>query len=255
MDDFVGGGAMSTITAVAVNHNTSGYMELMLRSYDRHHTNNVIAHWELYDNASLDDTTLLFQYAAQRGTPIIQSGFSTKTSHVSHGELLRRGINAHPDSAYFVLFDADVVFMQDDTIPRLLSELEAQPSAWAIGVAPSWDGINEIPAHARTQNPDICDARLHPSCAVIRNSPIFKTVLETIGLGTYVRHTPHEETYLDTCKLLTMVMRTHGFVHLVSQSVLVKHFFCTSYEWDDAELRNQKLQTRDQLLVPLRAQN
>jgi len=38
------------ITAICVNHNTSAYMELMLRSYDATHARDVVTHWALYDN-------------------------------------------------------------------------------------------------------------------------------------------------------------------------------------------------------------
>ncbi len=149
------------ITAISVNHNTSAYMELMLRSFDATHDPNQITSWELYDNASHDDTTALLAYAQQRGTPLRQSGYSTDTAFNSHGHVLRHGICTHPDSDYYLLLDADVVFTQMQTIPRLITALEAHPQAWAIAVCPSWDGVNEIPSDARRDNPDICDARLH----------------------------------------------------------------------------------------------
>ena len=71
-------------------------------------------------------------------------------------------------------------------------------------------------------------------------------------MGTYVRHYPERDEYLDTCKLMTQVMLTHGMHHRVSSDILVKHFFCTSYEWDAADLRAAKMQTRDALLAAYR---
>ncbi len=229
-----------TITAISVNHNTSAYMELMLRSFDATHDPNPITAWALYDNASHDDTTALLAYAQQRGTPLRQSGYGTDTTFNSHGHVLRHGIRTHPDSDYYLLLDADVVFTQMQTIPRLIAELEAHPQAWAIGVCPSWDGVNEIPSDARQGNPDICDARLHPCCAVLRNTPLLQRLVEHIGLHTYVQHYPSHDEYIDTCKMLTQVMRTHDFIHLVSDIIMVKHYFCTSYVWDSAELAAQK---------------
>ena len=240
------------ISAVCCNHNTSKYMELMLRSFDATHADQCIDHWTLYDNASIDDTASVYAYAQSRGTPIQQSGYTTDTQHVSHGALLQRAITAFPDSLYVVLFDADIVFTQHHTIPRMITQLADDPQAWAIGVAPSWDGQTEVPPEARAANPDICDARLHPACAVIKNTPLFRTVLACVGMGTYVRHYPERDEYLDTCKLLTQVMLTHGMHHRVSSDILVKHFFCTSYEWDAADLRAAKMQTRDALLSAYR---
>jgi hypothetical protein len=40
--------------------------------------------------------------------------------------------------------------------------------------------------------------------------------------------------------MLTQIMRTHNQTHIVSESIIVKHFFCTSYAWDPAELVAQK---------------
>ncbi|MCX6015733.1 MAG: hypothetical protein NT020_09145 [Chloroflexales bacterium] len=96
-----------TITAISVNHNTSAYMELMLRSFDATHDPNLITAWALYDNASHDDTTALLAYAQQRGTPLRQSGYGTDTAFNSHGHVLRHGIRTHPDSDYYLLLDAD----------------------------------------------------------------------------------------------------------------------------------------------------
>jgi len=150
------------IRAISVNHNTSAYMELMLRSYDAMHATSPMAEWILYDNQSTDDTTQLYAYAAQRGTPLQASGYDTATAYNSHGHLLQRGFLLQPPTEYVVVLDADVVFTQTDTIPRLIAELDDHPEVWAVGVAPSWDGTTHIPADVRTNNPDICDARLHP---------------------------------------------------------------------------------------------
>jgi hypothetical protein len=41
--------------------------------------------------------------------------------------------------------------------------------------------------------------------------------------------------------------------HSVSDSIIVKHFFCTSYRWDPPELVAQKQAERDRRLTLLRA--
>ena len=240
------------ITAICVNHNTSAYMELMLRSYDRMHAPDVVTHWALYDNASTDDTTALTTYAHARGTPIIPSGYGIETAFNSHGHVLRMGVQRHPTSDYYLLLDADVVFTQPDTIPRLVALLDVHHDAWAVGVCPSWDGVHEIPRSARDDNPDICDARLHPCCAVLRNTPLLQHLVTQIGFHTYVQHWPERDEYLDTCKMLTHAMRTHHMRHVVSADIMVKHFFCTSYVWDPPELVAQKQAERDRRLLMLR---
>lgn len=243
-----------TITAISVNHNTSAYMELMLRSFDATHSRDAVAHWALYDNASTDDTSALMAYAQARGTPIVPSGYSLDTAFNSHGHVLCQGVQAHPTSDFYLLLDADVVFTQPDTIPRLVTLLDAHPDAWAAGVCPSWDGIHEIPRDARDDNPDICDARLHPCCAVLRNTPLLQQLVTQVGFHTYVQHWPDRDEYLDTCKMLTHVMQTHRMHHVVSENIMVKHFFCTSYTWDPPELVAQKQHECAQRLQALRNQ-
>lgn len=228
------------ITAICVNHNTSAYMELLLRSYDATHARDVVTHWALYDNASSDDTSALLAYAQARKTPIAQSGYTTDTAFNSHGHVLRQGIQANPAADYYVLLDADVVFTHADTIPRLIQLLDTHPDTWAAGVCPSWDGVHQIPAEARHANPDICDARLHPCCAVLRNTPLLQHLVTHIGFHTYVQHWPDRDEYLDTCKMLTRAMQTHHMRHVVSDDIMVKHYFCTSYTWDPPELAAQK---------------
>ncbi|MFZ9858968.1 MAG: hypothetical protein ACO3F2_11625 [Roseiflexaceae bacterium] len=240
------------ITAISVNHNTSAYMELMLRSFDAMHNVSPITTWVLYDNASSDDTTALTSYIAQRGTQLQPSGYTTQTTHNSHGHLLQRGFLLNSSADYVVLLDADVVFTQPDTIQRLIAELEMRPMCWAAATAPSWDGVQHIPTDARSGNPDICDARLHPSCAVIRNTPVVRHAIEIFGFNTVDYHWPERAEYLDTTKLLTRVLLTHGLTHHVSSEVIVKHYFCTSYEWDDPETKAHKQADRDRRLAILR---
>jgi hypothetical protein len=111
--------------------------------------------------------------------------------------------------------------------------------------------VIEIPDAVRRGNPDICDARLHPCCALVTNSPLFRRVVEEVGLSCARYLWAERDEYLDTFALLTRVMRTHGRRHLIS-SRLVRHFFCGSYEPDPA-LAELKAQWRDAALAELRA--
>ena len=77
------------IRAVMVNHNTSPWTELAVRSLYAQEPDLNIA-LTIYDNASTDDQTGLRRAADKFGAPIVASGFTTKTLNSSHGEILRR---------------------------------------------------------------------------------------------------------------------------------------------------------------------
>jgi hypothetical protein len=239
------------ILAVSVNHDTSAYMELMLRSLFATHGDAPPLAIVVLDNASEDDTAPLRAFAAARGVPIEPSGFTTRTARNSHGDVLRRFVLDRPDCDYYLFLDADVCFVEPDTVPTMLAELEAAEDAFGVGARQSWDGLVEIPAEVRRANPDICDARLHPCCALVRNTPLFRRVVEEVGLGPVRRLWAERDEYLDTFRLMTLVMRAHGQRHVLSRR-LVRHFFCASYEPDEA-LARLKAGWRDAALAELRA--
>ncbi len=240
------------IEAASVNHNTSAYMELMLRSLFACHPAGLPLSLTLYDNASNDDRSGLVSYAAQCAVPIVQSGFNLEELYNSHGEIMRRFVLERPDCTHYLFLDADVCFIQPNTLGTMLAELEAAPEAFAIGPRISWDGINEIPLETRQANPDICDARLHPFCALVRNTPLFRQVVDVIGLSCVKYLWTQREEYLDTFKLMTRVMETHQQRHIFS-SALARHFFAVSYKWDSEEANQGKARDRDQRLAELRA--
>jgi hypothetical protein len=240
------------IAAMTVNHNTSAYMELMLRSLFACHPAGLSLSLTIFDNASTDDMRELRNYAAHRQIPIVPSGFSLSSEHNSHGEILRRFVLDNPDCTHYLFLDADVCFVEAYTIQTMLDELDRAPTAFGIGPRMSWDGVNEIPMDVRRANPDICDARLHPCCALVPNTPLFQRIVDAIGFSC-VRYlwAAHEE-YLDTFKLMTRVMQTHSLSHILS-SAMIQHFFCVSYDWDSEETRRHKTQVRDRRLAELRA--
>ena len=89
------------IKAVTVNHNTSAYTELMLRSLFAHHSGLDLS-LTIYDNASEDDLAPLKAYARRQGVPVVPSGFTTRTANNSHGEILRRFVLEHPDCTHYL---------------------------------------------------------------------------------------------------------------------------------------------------------
>ena len=240
------------IEAVTVNHNTSQYCELMLRSLVAHHPHEQALSLTVFDNASTDDMSSLEAYAESQGIPILQSGFTTKTKNNSHGEILRRFVLEHPDCTHYLFLDTDVCFLEDNTIGHMRAELEAAPDAFGIGPRMSWDGVDEIAEEARSGNPDICDARLHPCCALVKNTALFRAVVDEVGLSSLAYFWAERDEYLDTFKLMTKVMRTHGLRHLMSTR-MVLHFFCVSYSWEPTQQwAEAKAKRRDDLLSKYR---
>jgi hypothetical protein len=242
------------IEAVTVNHNTSRYMELMLRSLFAHHSE-INLSLTVLDNASTDDTSELKAYLETKGLSIQQTGFTTNTKNNSHGEILGKFVLDHPDCTHYLFLDADVCFLENNTIDTLLKELEERDDVFGIGPRMSWDGAEEIPQEPRHDNPDICDARLHPCCALVKNTPLFRLVVEEVGLSSAKYLWAESEESFDTFKLMTKVMKTHGLKHVIS-SQLVLHFFCVSYVWESTEHWNEaKTNRRDDLLSRYRRQN
>ncbi|MEZ4638002.1 MAG: glycosyltransferase family A protein [Caldilineaceae bacterium] len=150
------------IHAVIVNHNTSAYVELALRSLHKRHADDLDLAITIVDNASTDDTSSLLAYADDRGIPVRQSGFTTDTASNSHGEVLRQFVLDHPDCDDYLFLDADICFLEDDTIHAMLAELTTAEDAFAVGVRQTWDGQDEIPADIHQA---IYYNRLHPCCA------------------------------------------------------------------------------------------
>jgi hypothetical protein len=239
------------IVAVSVNHNTSAYMELMLRSLFAYHRAGLSLSLTIFDNGSTDDMSELRRYAAAVHVPIMPSGFALASEHNSHGEILRRFVLDHPACTHYLFLDADVCFTETDTLVTMLADVERTPGVFGVGPRMAWDGINDIPLELRQANPDICDARLHPCCALIPNTPLFRQVVEIIGLSCVRYLWAEREEYLDTFKLMTRVMQTHGLRHMLS-SAIVQHFFAVSYEWDSPETQRVKMDMRDQRLAQLR---
>ena len=121
------------IEAVTVNHNTSRYMELMLRSLFAHHQSGINLALTVFDNASTDDISELKAYLQSRGLCLEQTGFTTNTKNNSHGEILGKFVLDHPNCTHYLFLDADIRFLKDNTIGVLLKELEEREDAFGIG--------------------------------------------------------------------------------------------------------------------------
>ena len=65
-------------------------------------------------------------------------------------------------------------------------------------------------------------------CSLVANTPLFRRVVETVGLSPAIRFGVGRATYYDTFSLMTNVMATHG-QHVIVSSKTINHFTQVSY--------------------------
>jgi hypothetical protein len=213
------------------------------------------------DNGSDEDSELasLRAYANQKGIPLVQSGFRLAAN--AHGHLLRSFVMDHPEYSHYLFIDPDVYFLSQGTLDRMVAELDAAESAWGIMPRCTWDGESDhsLPDGVvclgeetlitysiqggpwgddmePTQSRANIVARLHPFCALIKNTPVFRSVAEHVGLSNACTFSPRDGFNWDTLALTTSVMKTHGLEYLMSTE-MVFHFFGVSYdtEWIESK--------------------
>ncbi len=217
---------------MSVNHGTTRYAELMLESLVRHHPDRSSMRLLVLDNDS-PDVERLQRFAAD-GITVQQSGYTTTAAVTTHGEILRDAVLADSDCDAYCFVDCDVCFCRDDTVDMLAAELDAGPDLF--GVQASWlkpDGsalaeaesprrprseiserVRPLPDGAWSEPTSYAvelqlDDRIHPFCAVIENSPEFRSVVENLGLSPAAVQCERGGKWWDTLGLLTQVMKTH----------------------------------------------
>ena len=246
---------MRRIAAVTVNHNTSGYTELLLRSLFATHppAGELGMSLTVLDNASEDDTARLRAYAAEVGVPVLPSGFTTHTKHNSHGHILRDFVLGHPEATHCLFLDTDAVFFQPNAIGTMANELDAAPDdVFAIGARiassyePDKDKVVEPEAIASHY-----ERRVHPYCALFRNTPLFRRAAEQLGFSEVIYRWADRGEFIDTNQLITTAMRVFGYRHILS-SAKVAHFFAVSYDYFGKERLVELAKHREVLLAAIR---
>jgi hypothetical protein len=232
------------IQAVVVNHNTSRYTELLLRSLFACHRGELDISITVYDNDSQDGRGSLLAFTSAANIPVLPSGFEIKTKWNSHGEVLSRFALGHAESAYLLFLDTDVCFLEDNTLIVMLQELQKDETAFGIFPRITSNGESEIGVEFW---PMVYDSRLHPCCALVKNTSTFQRVVKEVGLSCVQYLWARGEEYLDTFRLMTQVMKTHN-LRAARSSAMVQHFFSVSYEWEPQEIMDNKAQLRDRLL-------
>ena len=240
------------IAAATVNHNTSHFVELMLRSlYLTNDLSGIDLHVVVLDNNS-DDEHLpeLEAYLGHQGIPLIQTGFDNSLAPEKHGAALDAFVQAHDDCSHYLFLDSDIWFIEENTVPTMLRELLGSPPSVFANQAriygyyahrviegrdglPGFGDVDQIPpwqvsccGSEYTAHPA---RRCSPACTLVANIPVFRRVVDTIGLGRAMGFKVGTAIYYDTFSLMTHVMATHGKRFIVS-SRRVNHFTQTGYQ-------------------------
>lgn len=272
-----------TVEAVVVNHNTSPFAELCLRS---------LRATEL-GGSSLDAldlrVTVADNHSTDAGLPALrvaadECGAAFETSRWPHGEstvnthgdVLRDFVLTRRGAAFYLFLDADIAFLDHGTVARMLQQLSSRDDLWAvqarfasaekrkagssldIGAGQPW------PVYAARHDPGTGGhttfpvagtgkPRCHPGCALVRNSPTFQRVAETIGFATAILWSQDEQLagFFDTMALASTVMAAHGLSYELA-GVEVVHYFNVSYD-QRTDLTAAKLDDCERRLALLRA--
>lgn len=254
------------VQVLSVNHGTTPYADLLLRSLVAHHADRSQIDVLLLDSGSADLERL--EWARRLGVEIKPSGYGLDVPITTHGEILRDGVLAKPDCDAYLFVDSDVCFLADDTISTMAAELFADPDLWAVRAL--WEGWGGGPLYEPDGHPnhDISRIRqsirmfnqsefgewlewdtgygdrVHPFCVLVRNDKPLRLAVELIGLSPSGTECVKGAMWWDTLGLLTEVMKTHSRTwRRSSQRVL--HFSSVSWTTYEAE---EKSARRDELL-------
>jgi hypothetical protein len=239
------------ICGVTVNHNTSHFVELMLRTLFL--TNDLTAlrfEMTVLDNHS-DDAHVdeLRAYLTDQQVAFLQTSFDTSIAGEKHGVAFANYIHDHPEYTHFLFLDADMWFIEPDTIPTMVTELTRAPSTtfanqarilgyYAGRIIEGRDGIpgtgafdgqppSSVTLWDRVYTQTVMP-RCSPVCSLVVNSPLFRRVVETVGLSPAYRFGVGEAFFYDTFSLMTQVMATHNQAFIVSAKT-INHFTQATY--------------------------
>ncbi len=239
---------MSYIRAVTVNHNTSHFVELMLRTlFMLHSAETFRLSVAVLDNAS-DDEQLpaLKKYLDAQNIPFQQTGFDATIAVEKHGLALEAFVQNNADATHFLFLDSDIWFIERDTIRTMFDELNAAgenvfanqariAGYYADRIIEGRDGIpGAADEYAFVTTFDHREyvatkmTRCSPVCTLVKNTPLFRRLVETIGLTPAQRFQFRAAQYFDTFALMTHVMATHRQNFIVS-SKTINHFTQATY--------------------------
>lgn len=224
----------SKIHAVMVNHNASDFTELAVRSLLASHNPSLEMRLTVFDNASTDDTSALELFLKSKNISFLQSGFDTNQPYCSHGEILQKFVAENQDCEYYLFLDHDVCFMEENVIHRLLKELD-QAGNDVFGIGPRWADWSGTKEWGRTELAADRAKRIHPFCALIKNTDLFRKVTADFGFGQFNYEYANSLIRWETFELMTKVMYSHGLRYITSEALLM-HLNGVSYSKEQKEL-------------------
>lgn len=249
------------ICGVTVNHNTSHFVELMLRTLFL--TNDVTGlrfEMTVLDNQSDDrHITDLRTYLATTTIALHQTGFDTTHAPEKHGLAFATFIRDHPACTHYLFLDSDMWFIEPATIPTFVTELLHAPRTtfanqarifgyYAGRMIEGRDGIPGTGAYDGhepftmtwddRQYTQVIVPRCSPVCALVANTPLFRQVVDRIGLTPAYRFGREQVYFYDTFSFMTQVMATHGQSFRVSAKT-VNHFTQASYMPEHREAKDR----------------
>jgi hypothetical protein len=260
------------VYGVTVNHNTSHFVELMLRTmFFTNDLSDIDFHMFVLDNGS-DDEHLeqLKAYLSDQSIPLIQTGLDNTFAPEKHGAAFGNFVEEYSDCTHYLFLDSDMWFVADNTVPTMLSELSESPSSvfanqarvygyYAYRVIEGRDGVPGVgdvddfpPWRVSCHGADYTTRlvrRCSPVCSLVANTPVFRKVVEIIGLGRAMGFEVGTARWYDTFSLMTHVMATHDLYFIVS-SKRINHFTMTGYQPEARGLKDSNCLT---MLEELRA--
>lgn len=240
------------ILGVTVTHDSSDFVELMLRTlFLTDNPRDLNLTLTVLDNSSEDaQRTRLEEYLAPQGIAMKPTGFAHYIAAEQHGTALTNFVRTNPDCTHYLFLDADMWFVEAGTIATMLQELQAAPlncfamqaRIYGYYLGRVYEGRDGVPGTNYWEGKPAAwpiefegrhytnryASRLSPVCSLVANTPLFRRVVDAVGLSQAIRFGIGEVVYHDTFSLMTEVMATHGAEFLVS-SKQVNHFTQTTY--------------------------
>ena len=253
------------IYGVTVNHNTSHFVELMLRSlYYTNDLDSINFQMFVLDNNSNDEyLDQLKAYLADQHIPLVQTGFDNSLAPEKHGAEFDNYVNEYSDCTHYLFLDSDIWFVDENTIPAMSAELlESSPTIFANQARiygyyayrviegreghPGAGDVDDFPTWQVDCSDTRYTARLmrrcSPVCSLIANVPAFRKVVKIIGLGRAMGFEADTAKWYDTFSLMTHVMATHDLGFIVS-SKRINHFTMTGYQSEARGLKDSNCLT------------
>ena len=240
----------TVIEAVTVNHGTSAFVELMLRTLYRHNDTDAFGfRVTVLDNNSKDEHAgELKSFLEERGIPLARTGFNDGIRPETHGEALSRFVLENPQCTHYMFLDSDMWFTEEGTIATMLAELDDAPDVFAVQarvfgfyagrVIEGEDGrvgasdAEGLTLQMRFESRSCFESRSYdtsiafrcsPACCMVENHPVFRQVVEAFGLGRAFLPGVHQAKFYDTFGLMTHAMSAYGLRHVISAKT-VNHF-------------------------------